>query len=184
MAINASRTVCGLQTPSDAQRRVLEAAMASKHPSQRTLGDDPDDALWDAVERETRAREKAYLRDYMYGPPPGKTSSYTPCLPDGDPQTTEVVDLARSYIAPHPALITGQGGRAGLWRLTMTLVHGFCLSAAQALPLLQAHPATPPWSQRELEYTIRRALLRPPPQRGLLRDRGLALKRARAPRPR
>jgi hypothetical protein len=63
-----------------------------------------------------------------------------------------------------PAAISGQGGHARTYAAATVLVHGFCLTEAEALDLLQRQfnpRCDPPWSERELQHKVNDAITKP-----------------------
>ena len=108
---------------------------------QGTLGD--DDQVWNELSSLDDARLAHYSRTGSYQSIAG----------------TAVIERARRYLAKLPLAISGQGGRAAMWRAVMSLVHGFELSAEAAHEMLIPWNAecSPPFSAHELQATCWRA---------------------------
>ena len=79
------------------------------------------------------------------------------------PPPTVIADRARllrrasAYLGAMPAAISGQGGHSATYAAATALVHGFCLSQADALEILrtQYNPrCQPPWSEKELLHKV------------------------------
>lgn len=71
-----------------------------------------------------------------------------------------VEDRAAMFVEKARPSISGQGGNAALYSVAAGLVIGFGLDDAKALSLLRKYnsiSAQPPWSDKELERTIRNA---------------------------
>jgi hypothetical protein len=67
------------------------------------------------------------------------------------------IDRARAYIATMPAAISGSNGHGATWAVACKLVHGFRLSDADALAILERdyNPrCQPPWKPRELRHKV------------------------------
>lgn len=65
-------------------------------------------------------------------------------------------DRARRYLAKIPGAVSGSGGHKTTFKVACTLVNGFALSAAEALPLLLEWNATcqPPWDDAALRHKL------------------------------
>jgi RecA-family ATPase len=64
------------------------------------------------------------------------------------------------YLQAVEGAVSGQGGHSHTFNVALKLVHGFKLSATEALDALSAWNAkcSPPWSQRELEHKVNEAI--------------------------
>ena len=71
-----------------------------------------------------------------------------------------VLERAQRYLSKCPPAISGQGGHKTTFRVACKLVHGFALSAEEALGLLRVWNQTcqPPWSEAELRHKVVSAL--------------------------
>lgn len=67
-----------------------------------------------------------------------------------------VLKQAAAYLATIPGAISGQGGHNSTFTAACKLIHGFNLTPAQALPLLQEwnQKCVPPWSKKELQHKL------------------------------
>ena len=92
----------------------------------------------------------------------------------------DVIERARRYLAKMPPAITGQHGHDQTFAVACTLVQGFGLSVAAAVPLFADYNArcSPPWSEHDLAHKLADADRAAPPAEG----RG-HLARANAHRP-
>lgn len=81
-----------------------------------------------------------------------------------------VIARARRYIARIPGAVQGQRGSDATFAVACTLVHGFSLSPADALPLLQEWNGScdPAWSTLELMHKLTSADRKRGAQRGYL----------------
>ena len=72
---------------------------------------------------------------------------------------TDIFTQARNLVATLPAAVAGQRGHGATFRAAATLVHGFALSEADAMPILREYSARclPPWSAKELEHKLKSA---------------------------
>lgn len=94
-----------------------------------------------------------------------------------------VLERARRYIAKCPPAISGQGGHNATFHVAAVLVHGFDLSADEAMPLIQEYNqcCQPRWSERELRHKIESAARAPHQQpRGHLLGESPASRSGRA----
>lgn len=83
--------------------------------------------------------------------------------PFADESDAKTLRRGRAYLSTLPPSIEGQNGSAAMYYAARALVHGFCLSEADAMPLLIEYNARaePPWSVRELEHKLTHAAERP-----------------------
>ena len=65
-------------------------------------------------------------------------------------------DRVRLYLAKIPGAVSGDGGHDTTFKVACTLVNGFALPTAEALPLLHEWNSTcqPPWSDAELRHKL------------------------------
>jgi KaiC/GvpD/RAD55 family RecA-like ATPase len=85
---------------------------------------------------------------------------------------TPLVERAARYLAKMDASVSGSAGHNTAWRAACAMIHGFNLSATQALLLLSSDwnaRCKPPWSQKELLHKVKQAS-EAPGQRGYLAD--------------
>jgi hypothetical protein len=76
-------------------------------------------------------------------------------------KATTVTDRVIRYINATPPSISGGGGHNQTLKLTINLVHGFCMSGPEALSFLETHynpKCDPHWSTQELEHKVSEAL--------------------------
>jgi hypothetical protein len=66
---------------------------------------------------------------------------------------------ASAYVAAMPPAVSGNHGHDATFAVALALCHGFALSNAQALPVMQEFNARcdPPWNERELEHKLESA---------------------------
>ena len=83
----------------------------------------------------------------------------------------------RAYLAKCPPAISGQGGHNRTFSVTNALIHGFGLTADEAIPYLREWNETcqPPWNAKDLAHKLNEAVSKGGPPRGqargyLLRD--------------
>lgn len=65
------------------------------------------------------------------------------------------------YLDACPPAVSGHGGHAQLFRVTIALLHGFALDPEGAMAVLRAYynpRCRPPWSERELRHKVEDAL--------------------------
>jgi hypothetical protein len=81
-----------------------------------------------------------------------------PADPDGVPYDQRV-RRGEAYAANTPGAISGSGGHNQTYALATALVHGLCLSPADARDILAEYNVRcePPWSDRELDHKIEEA---------------------------
>ena len=72
---------------------------------------------------------------------------------------TDLITRALNYVATLPPAVSGERGHDAAFRVAATLVHGFALSEAEAMPIMEHYNAScvPPWSRKELEHKLRSA---------------------------
>jgi hypothetical protein len=77
--------------------------------------------------------------------------------------TTSVLERVRRYLEPCPPAISGQFGHDATFRVACILVHGFGLSASDALAAMQEWNSrcVPPWEEADLVYKIKSAAAAP-----------------------
>lgn len=70
-----------------------------------------------------------------------------------------LIERARRCVAKMDPAISGSGGHNATFAVACVLVHGFALSVAEAMPLMQEYNqrCDPAWSEQELEYKLRSA---------------------------
>jgi RecA-family ATPase len=80
----------------------------------------------------------------------------------------DVIERARRYLAKMPPAITGQHGHDQTFAVACTLVQGFGLSVAEAVPLFAEYNArcSPPWSEHDLAHKLADADRAAPPTEG------------------
>ena len=80
----------------------------------------------------------------------------------------DLIERARRYLAKMPPAITGQHGHDQTFAVACTLVQGFGLSVAEAVPLFAEYNArcSPPWSEHDLAHKLADADRAAPPTEG------------------
>jgi hypothetical protein len=73
--------------------------------------------------------------------------------------SANVITRALNYVATLPPAVSGQHGHNATFRAAASLVHGFALSEAEAMPIMEEYNSrcVPPWSRKELEHKLRSA---------------------------
>ena len=63
---------------------------------------------------------------------------------------TDLITRALNYVATLPPAVSGERGHDAAFRVAATLVHGFALSEAEAMPIMEHYNAScvPPWSEK------------------------------------
>jgi hypothetical protein len=110
-------------------------------------------------------------------PPPAPVPAPSPPPPSRPLHAAADLDRRiRAYLSACPPAVSGSGGHNQTYTVACALVHGFGLSAAEALAYLAEwnQTCTPPWSEKELTHKLGDAETKgsPPPgkHRGYLRD--------------
>src|SRR5687767_8365589 len=77
--------------------------------------------------------------------------------------SASILDRARLYLRSCPSAVSGQGGHKATFGIVCAVVHGFALSAGEALDALREWNSRclPPWSEHELRRKILSALNTP-----------------------
>ncbi len=103
------------------------------------------------------------VMEQRYGPSgPVQPHPFPARQPDprrGD-DDVRVLRRAEAYLDKMPGAISGQGGHNATYAAATALVHGFRLTEATALGLLEERynpRCQPPWTRRELEHKVREA---------------------------
>jgi len=80
----------------------------------------------------------------------------------------DLIERARRYLAKMPPAIAGQHGHDQTFAVACTLVQGFGLSVAEAVPLFAEYNArcSPPWSEHDLAHKLADADRAAPPTEG------------------
>ena len=129
------------------------------------LGD--DDELWNDVVRDSRAVEW----EYLYGTPAAARAFV---LRSADVSaSSKTLMRASRYLATTRPSVEGENGSGMLFRAASALTRGFCLSEAEAMPILEADfnaRCVPPWTRHELARVLRRATRTGRMALGSLRD--------------
>jgi hypothetical protein len=70
-----------------------------------------------------------------------------------------ICERARLCVATMQPAVSGSHGHDATFAVACALVHGFALSHADAMPIMQEYNqrCSPPWSERELDYKLRSA---------------------------
>lgn len=142
----------------------------SIHPSGEPY--DPLEGVPTRVDAEALLTAVKRLSDEVIRLRHGETAlaSDPPAAPDRSapacttPDHQNVLRRAAAYLGALPPAISGQGGHNITFTAATALVHGFCLSEAEALQLLQHQynpKCQPPWSEKELLHKVREASCRP-----------------------
>ena len=81
-----------------------------------------------------------------------------------------VIERARKYLAKIDAAVSGEHGSTPTYKAAATLVDGFTLEPAEAMPLLQEfnQRCEPLWSDSELQHKLESVMSKPMPNRGHL----------------
>jgi replicative DNA helicase len=92
------------------------------------------------------------VREWL-GVPQIRTQQRRQSTPIGTPQIKE---RARKYVEKMPAAVSGSGGHAATWAVSLVLVKGFALGESDALDILSDYNTRcdPPWTERELLHKL------------------------------
>jgi hypothetical protein len=115
-------------------------------------------------------------------PPPSPAPKPSPSPPSRPLHAAADLDRRiRAYMSACPPAVSGSGGHNTTYTLACALIHGWGLSAAEALPYLAEwnQSCAPPWSERELKHKLADAESKGSPptgrHRGYLRDEPLSV---------